>query len=160
MPSLSISAPSRHNEVNSSASFDSDEEMLPFCCGETVVPSTASFDEVHIQESSSPQTSIIRPKNELEFLISLQKPRGFWDCDVFQLLHTFNPLSVDNIQICATVYALAYMEIKFPSRRDEWELVARKAEAWLSHQTLPDQIDLGKLKKEASDYIINWSIWI
>ena len=71
------------------------------------------------------------------------------------------PLLMDNIQICATVYALAYMEIKFSNWRNEWELVARKAEAWLTHQTLPDQIDLGKLKKETSDYIINHLVkWI
>ena len=47
------------------------------------------------------------------------------------------------------------MEIKFPSWRDEWELVARKAEAWLERQTLPDQVNLEELKKETSDYIIN-----
>ena len=66
------------------------------------------------------------------------------------------PLIRDDFrEICTTVCVLAYIEIKFPSQRDEWELVARKAEAWLAHQTLRDQIDLEELKKEASDYIIN-----
>ena len=46
-----------------------------------------------------------------------------------------------------TVYTLAYLKIKFSSRHDEWELVARKAETWLERQTLPDQIDLEELKK-------------
>ena len=64
-------------------------------------------------------------------------------------------MKIDNIQICATVYALAYMKIKFAHRHDEWELVARKAEAWLERQMLPDQVNLEELKKEASDNINN-----
>lgn len=95
------------------------------------------------------------PRDNLEFLILLQKFEGFWDLDVLQWFDFPMLLKMDNIQICATVYALAYMEIKFPSQRDEWELVARKAEAWLERQTLPDQVNLEELKKEASDYIIN-----
>ena len=98
------------------------------------------------------------PDTQLKLLISLQKAEGFWGLDVFfhcKWLSFLMPLMRDNIkEICATVYALAYMEIKFASRRDEWELVARKAEAWLEHQTLPDQVNLDELKKEASDYII------
>ena len=99
------------------------------------------------------------PDTQLKLLISLQKAEGFWGLDVFfrcKWLSFLMPLMRDNIkEICATVYALAYMEIKFASRRDEWELVARKAEAWLEHQTLPDQVNLEEMKKEASDYIIN-----
>ena len=161
-----------NSTVHSTASLDFDEFddmscLSSFCHSETIVNSTvhsptASYDSADemfysmlMDSKSCAQASVIRPKNELEFLISLQNTEGFWDFDVFQLLHTFKPLSVDNIQICATVYALAYMEITFSSQHDEWELVARKAEAWLECQTLPDQIDLGKLKKEASDYIIN-----
>ena len=98
------------------------------------------------------------PDTQLKLLISLQKAEGFWGLDVFfrcKWLRFPVPLMRDNIkEICATVYALAYMEIKFASRRDEWELVARKAEAWLECQTLPDQVNLDELKKEASDYII------
>ena len=55
----------------------------------------------------------------------------FFQC---QLLQFLIPLIRDNIrEICTTVYALAYMEIKFPSRH-EWELVARKAEVHCSSQ--------------------------
>ena len=108
------------------------------------------------EAESTAQKSTTRPKAELEFLISLQKIEGFWGLDVFQLFDFLMPLIKDNIkEIYATVYALAYIEIKFPSRRDEWELVARKAEAWLECQMLPDQVNLEELKKEASDYIIN-----
>ena len=98
------------------------------------------------------------PDTQLKLLISLQKAEGFWGLDVFfrcKWLCFLMPLMRDNIkEICATVYALAYMEIKFASRHDEWELVARKAEAWLECQMLPDQVNLDELKKEASDYII------
>ena len=107
-------------------------------------------------ELTTAQKFITRPKTELELLISLQKAEGFWGLDVLQLLNFVLPFISDSIkEIYATVYTLAYMEIKFPSQRDEWELVARKAEQWLEHQTLPDQIDLEELKKEASGYIID-----
>ena len=105
------------------------------------------------QQSTANQ--VAKPRDNLEFLIFLQKYEGFWDLDVLQWLNLPALMKIDNIQICATVYALAYMEIKFPSQRDEWELVARKAEAWLECQTLLDQVNLEELKKEASDSIIN-----
>jgi len=110
------------------------------------------------EDKSSVQKSIVSPKEklELEFLISLQSAEGFWGLDVLQLLNFVPPFISYHIkQICATVCALAYMEIKFPSRRDEWELVAKKAEAWLEHQKLPNEVNLDELKKDMSDYIIN-----
>ena len=110
------------------------------------------------EDKSSVQKSIVSPKEELEleFLISLQSAEGFWGLDVLQLLNFVPPFISYHIkQICATVCALAYMEIKFPSRRDEWELVAKKAKAWLKHQKLPNEVNLDELKKDTSDYIIN-----
>ena len=111
-------------------------------------------NQLHIH-SAVPDTLI----EQLKLLISLQKAEGFWGLDVFvrcEWLRFLMPLVRENIEeICVTVHTLAYMEIKFPSRRDEWELVARKAEAWLERQTLPDQVNLEELKKETSDYIIN-----
>ena len=117
------------------------------------------FERDHYHEGSFEDiTELYSQKSdlgELEFLISLQKSKGFWSLDVFQLFDFHVPLMRNDMkEIYATVYALAYMEIKFASQRDEWELVARKAEAWLECQMLPDQVNLEKLKKEASDYII------
>ena len=106
------------------------------------------------KREQSTVNQVARPRDNLEFLIFLQKFEGFWDLDTLQWLDLPVLLKIDNIQVCATVYALAYMKIKFPSRRDEWELVARKAEAWLERQMLPDQVNLEELRKEASDNII------
>ena len=106
------------------------------------------------REQNTVNPQVAGPRDNLEFLIFLQSIEGFWDIDTLQWLDFPILLKMDNVKICATVYALAYMEIKFPSRRDEWELVARKAEAWLERQTLPDQVNLEELNKEASDYII------
>ena len=112
--------------------------------------------ELFPEARTTAQQSITRPKKELELIISFQKAEGFWGLDVLQLLNFVLPFISDSIkEIYATVYTLAYMEIKFPSQRDEWELVARKAETWLERQTLPDQINLEELKREASEYIIN-----
>ena len=116
----------------------------------TILP--VSLARKRKQRTVNPQ--VAGPKDNLKSLILFQKLEGFWDIDMLQWLDFPIPLQRDNIQLCATVYALAYMKIKFASRCDEWELVARKAEAWLECQTLPDQIDLEELKKEASDYII------
>ena len=119
----------------------------------------AGDSEIIMEASCQKQTSTSRSKDDLKFLIYLQKAEGFWDFVIFfqcQWLQFLMPLIRDDIrEICATVCVLAYMEIKFPNQRNEWELVARKAEAWLAHQTLPGLIDLEELKKEAGDYIVN-----
>ena len=49
----------------------------------------------------------------------------------------------------ATVLCVVYLEVKHASQKDEWELIAMKAEQWLGSQPLPAGADLSTLKAAA-----------
>ena len=36
----------------------------------------------------------------------------------------------------ATVLVLSFLRVKLPDKRDEWEVIARKAEQWLTGQDM------------------------
>ncbi len=44
-------------------------------------------------------------------------------------------------EVWATILALAYLELNYSKQKDEWELVAMKAEMWLGSQTLPASLE-------------------
>ena len=92
------------------------------------------------------------PSNELTRLISLQQADGFWKLDSvtnFTNKSLSNPISGVDPNVWATVLALVLLESRFSEQEDEWELVAMKAETWLSMQTLPAGVDVAILKQEA-----------
>ena len=94
--------------------------------------------------------------NELTQLISLQQAEGFWNLDKvssFMKKTISSPISGVGPAVWATVIALVLLESRFPQQQDEWELVAMKAETWLSMQSLPAGFDVQKLKKEAKKLI-------
>ena len=95
--------------------------------------------------SSSSTTSSSSPLSQL---ITLQQAEGYWKlgpglatllCSSLADLQGRCPVECSPAveQLWATVLALAFMEEKFPGQRDEWELVAMKAEMWLHSQPLP-----------------------
>ena len=49
----------------------------------------------------------------------------------------------------ATMLALVKLETEYAGQKDEWELVAMKAEMWLQAQPLPPQSSLGSFKSIA-----------
>ena len=92
------------------------------------------------------------PSTELTRLISLQQADGFWKLDSvtnFTSKSLSNPISGVDPNVWATVLALVLLESRFSEQEDEWELVAMKAETWLSMQTLPAGVDVAILKQEA-----------
>ena len=97
-----------------------------------------------------------KSSNELTQLISLQQAEGFWNLDKissFMKKPISSPISgVDSI-VWATVVALVLLESRFSQQQDEWELVAMKAETWLSMQSLPAGFDVQKLKEEAKKLV-------
>jgi hypothetical protein len=101
-------------------------------------------------------SSFQSPSNELTQLISLQQAEGFWNLDKvssFMKKTISSPIpGVDPI-IWATVVALVLLESRFSQQQDEWELVAMKAETWLSMQSLPAGFDIQKLKEEAKKLV-------
>jgi len=52
-------------------------------------------------------------------------------------------------EVWATILALVFLETVCGSQKDEWELVAFKAEDWLQGQPLPSGVDMTTLKEAA-----------
>ena len=116
-------------------------------------------------ESRSPSrsTSPSRDRSEslngsftLSQLITLQSAEGFWTldqslasligCTLVELKSTC-PAGCTEV-MWATLLVLALLEKQFTSHRDEWDLVAMKAEFWLQSQPLQSTVD--SLKQIAS----------
>ena len=93
-------------------------------------------------------------------IISLQQADGSWHLE--QIASQILQKSVSNVKsgcpvkcdsaVWATVLALVYLEVKFASQKDEWELVAMKAEMWLEDQIL-EGAALENLKEAAQKCI-------
>ncbi len=90
--------------------------------------------------------------DNLPKLISLQQAAGFWLLkdiagSVIEKKITC-PQKVSG-EVWGTVLALTYLEIHCSRQRDEWELIAMKADMWLDSQTLPENVTLSSLKSIA-----------
>ena len=104
------------------------------------------------------------PSDKLSALISLQQAEGSWKLDatfVGVLSKSLTELEEacpvgcqgDMRQVWATVLALAYLEACLSGQREEWELVAMKAEFWLEGQSLPSGTTLQALREAAKKYL-------
>ena len=93
-------------------------------------------------------------------LISLQQAEGNWQFDSslagvlakpLEKLESSCPVPCKGsiLTIWATILALVFLEMVCASQRDEWELVAFKAEAWLQGQPLPSGVDMNTLREAA-----------
>jgi hypothetical protein len=81
---------------------------------------------------------------------------GFWTLDeVSNFMKKISPVQIPGVDptIWATIVALILLERRFSLQQDEWELVAMKAETWLSMQSLPAGFDIQKLKEEAKKLV-------
>ena len=109
----------------------------------------------HQKHSSSIKISKPLPSELMTTLLSLQHANGFWLLkDISEKIVTKSeselqqPPDVSG-EIWATIVALVFLESRCSEQKDEWELVALKAEMWLSTQTLPSNIELLKKKAES-----------
>lgn len=83
----------------------------------------------------------------LSGLISLQTANGYWELD--QSLAKTLKCKLPGLQkacpttgsIWATLLALVTLEKQFGASKDEWELIAMKAEQWLKKQCIPNLKD-------------------
>ena len=100
----------------------------------------------------------------LSSLISLQQADGSWKLDdviakvlskSLKELRDACPVKCDGgvATIWATVLCVVYLELKHPSQKDEWELIAMKADLWLDGQSLPAGADLNKMKEAAKKLV-------
>ena len=99
--------------------------------------------------------SRVKVEDGLTVLISLQHATGYWLlgnlCDKF--LHkteaqTTCPPNLSK-EVWATVIVLLCLESHYAQQKDDWELVAMKAEIWLSSQSLPQGLSIKSLREIA-----------
>ena len=116
-------------------------------------------------ESMEYQSYHAKPKpsstsDKYTVLISLQQAEGSWQLNSTLASALAKPLKelesscpvpyAGNIRVIwATILALAFLETVCAAQRDEWELVAFKAEMWLQGQSLPSGADMNALKEAA-----------
>ena len=112
------------------------------------------------KECGHDSTSVKTHSDKLSALVSLQQAEGWWKLDAtlaVVLSKSLPELEVacpvvfqgDVRQVWATVLALVYLEACLTGQRQEWELVAMKAEFWLGGQNLPAGSTLHALKVAA-----------
>ena len=100
----------------------------------------------------------------LSCLVPLQKADGSWKLDYviakilsksLKELSNACPVKCDGgvATLWATILCVVYLELKHPSQKDEWELIAMKAELWLDGQPLPAGADLNTMKGAAKKLI-------
>ena len=147
------------------SSFGAPPPPPSFASGPPPPPPTddlLSFDSApqYIQSAAPLRTRYTKEArvgvSELTQLISLQQAEGFWNLDMvsgFMKKTISSPISGVDPTIWATVVALVLLESRFSQQQDEWELVAMKAETWLSMQSLPAGFDIQKLKEEAKKLV-------
>ena len=152
--------------VMDSCLFDVDEEEFDDRCMQEV--EEEFYDrcvekEEEKKSESAPASGpgrIGRGTDSLSSLISLQQADGSWKLDdviakvlskSLKELSDACPVKCDGgvSTIWATVLCCVYLELKHPSQKDEWELIAMKAELWLDGQSLPAGADLNKMKDAA-----------
>ena len=102
-------------------------------------------------------------------LVSLQRADGSWKLDdviamvlskSLEELRDACPVKCEGevATVWATVLCVAYLKLRRPSQKDEWEqieweLIAMKADLWLDGQSLPAGADLMKMKEAARKII-------
>ena len=83
-----------------------------------------------------------QPPCSFDTLISLQSAEGFWNDALSPLQSFLSPAGSDKLSsllsanpsihsIIFTHYALAILQTQFSSRKDEWDMIHKKAKKWL-----------------------------
>ena len=168
---VKMAAPSAPPQVQAYSSppaaclFDADDE---FAAPMTLYAMRSEMPEdlncMKESESLSGPDHSARGGDSLSSLVSLQQADGSWKLDdviakvlskSLEELRDACPVKCDGgvATIWATVLCVVYLELKHPSQKDEWELIAMKADLWLDGQSLPAGADLKKMKEAAKKII-------
>ena len=126
-------------------------EQCPPCYGEIVVEQNIPTKE---STPTSPLTSII----------NLQLASGAWKMSAEMAgvmakstaeMKNACPVRCDGEMetIWATVIVLMYLQIRQSNFRDEWELIAGKAQTWLAKQNLPEGCSIQVLREKAMAFL-------
>ena len=132
--------------------MSSDDELTSF----SVHDSAALYDDIDTGDSVSHSAA----KPSLSSLVALQLANGSWSLTGALCSELGKELKVveDSCPsgcpsaVWATALALSSLKLTYSSQQDEWELVAKKAEAWLKKQSLPAKLTLQNLHSEAERF--------
>ena len=93
----------------------------------------------------------------LTLLVSLQQAAGYWSLKavadkIIKKKGAMDPPQGVSTEVWATILALIFLEVRCAAQKDEWELIAMKAEAWLATQTF-SEITLPSLQEKAKEIL-------
>ena len=140
--------------------FDLDVNNLPQVAGAALFDGL-EFNSRSLQAPSSGASDSRSAKSaampSLSSLVALQLANGSWSLTGALSSELGKELKVveDSCPsgcpsaVWATALALSSLKLTYSSQQDEWELVAKKAEAWLRNQSLPTGLTLQSVHSEA-----------
>ena len=113
--------------------------------------------------STPPSYSVSTSDSSLSTIINLQLANGSWEmskalADVIgkpttKIQEACPVACKGNMSaIWATIIVLSYLQLQQSSFKDEWELVALKAEAWMAKQQLPQGCSLQVLREKGTAF--------
>ena len=113
--------------------------------------------------STPPSYSVSTPDSLLSTVINLQLANGSWEmskdlADVIgkpttKIQEACPVACKGNMSaIWATIIVLSYLQLQQSSFKDEWELVALKAEGWMAKQQLPQGCSLQVLREKGTAF--------
>ena len=93
-------------------------------------------------------------------VVMLQTAEGYWMLNASLAViigHSLADLESScplgcSTAVWGTVLALVLLEKRYLQQKDEWELIATKAEMWLQGQSLPSGVTVASLKDKAQQY--------
>ena len=142
------------------------DEMDDMFATKSEMKEDISFVEKEYNSSISRSSGGYRGTTDsLSSLISLQQADGSWKLDdviaevlskSLKELSDACPVKCNGgvATLWATILCVVYLELKHPSQKDEWELIAMKAELWLDGQSLPAGADLNAMKAAAKKLMV------
>ena len=149
-------------------SYDSDSDddmnfMLPPVAGADDFEFSRSCKSMRLESPSGASDSRSAKSTampSLSSLVALQLANGSWSLTGALSSELGKELKVveDSCPsgcpsaVWATSLALSSLKLTYSSQQDEWELVAKKAEAWLKKQSLPSGLTLQSVHSEAEKF--------
>jgi hypothetical protein len=117
-----------------------------------------------LSEDENILTKESTPTSPLTSIINLQLASGAWKMSAEMAgvmakstaeIKNACPVRCDGEMetIWATVIVLMYLQIRQSNFRDEWELIAGKAQTWLTKQNLPEGCSIQVLREKAMAFL-------
>ena len=158
LPAALVAPPLPYRSVGDAMLIEQGSSSESF--GANLMLEKAADDKSMGYQSYHAKPKLSSTSEKYTVLISLQQAKGSWQLNstlASTLTKTLKELEsscpvpyTGSIRVIwATILALAFLETVCAAQRDEWELVAFKAESWLQGQSLPSGVDMNALKEAA-----------